>query len=75
MKCAICGGELEKKLVKEEVEAGSDRILAEVEAEVCIHCGERYFAEGTIDKFIEIKETLKKGKGNFKEIGKVYQIV
>ncbi len=40
MKCVFCGGKLEKRTVEEEVAEGSDRILVEVEAEVCLDCHE-----------------------------------
>ena len=73
MRCVLCGGDLEQKLVEEEVKVGADHILVEVEAEVCRNCHERYFAEGVIDRLIELKQKLKVKKVNFPLVGSVYK--
>jgi len=74
MKCVFCGGELEKRIIKEDVAEGSDRAVIEVAAEVCLNCHERYFPEGAIDQMIVLKEKLKEHKAKLKEVGKVYQV-
>ena len=75
MRCAICGGELVHRLVEEEISENNDRIVVKVEAEVCENCRERYYADGIVDKLIDLKERLKKHKVKMHEIGKVYESV
>ncbi|OGQ04600.1 MAG: hypothetical protein A2W61_07350 [Deltaproteobacteria bacterium RIFCSPLOWO2_01_44_7] len=73
MKCVFCKGSLVKKMVEEEVKAGNDHILAEVEAEVCVNCHERYFPQGTIDYLQKLKKELKNKKEQFKPVGQVFR--
>lgn len=74
MKCALCGGELFKKDVKEEVIEGNEHVVVQVKAEVCESCHERYYPSGVVDKLIEIKENLKKKKLKLRPVGKVYEL-
>jgi len=60
-------------MVEEEVKAGNDHILAEVEAEVCVNCHERYFPQGTIDYLQKLKKELKNKKEQFKPVGQVFR--
>ncbi|OIO75330.1 MAG: hypothetical protein AUJ85_03410 [Elusimicrobia bacterium CG1_02_37_114] len=62
MKCALCGGELLKKQVTEEVIEGNEHVVLKVETDVCTNCHERYYASGVVDKLIDIKENLKAKK-------------
>jgi len=74
MKCVFCGGNLQKKMVEEEVANGSDRLLIKVEAEVCVNCHEKYFPEGTVDQMIDQREIMQRRKSKLQEVGKVYQL-
>lgn len=74
MRCALCGGNLRKRVVEEEIVKGRDRIIVKVKAEVCLNCHERYFGEGTVDKLIELKKGLEESKLDLHEIGKVYRV-
>ncbi|GJQ57929.1 MAG: YgiT-type zinc finger protein [Candidatus Scalindua sp. AMX11] len=44
-KCPICGGELEEKIVEKLLRGGDNTAGLKVQAEVCLHCGERLYAE------------------------------
>lgn len=74
MRCVICGGELTEKEVLEEVREDNSHLLVKVKAEVCLNCGERYYASGVVDKLVELKENSGKHGLKLREIGKVYEI-
>ncbi|MBI3755157.1 MAG: YgiT-type zinc finger protein [Deltaproteobacteria bacterium] len=74
MKCVLCGGGVEKKVVDEEIKVFNDHFLVKMEIEVCKSCGERYYAEGQVDGLIHLKKRLEKEKTGCLEVGKVYQI-
>jgi len=75
MRCAICGGELKKMSVTEEVADGNNRVVTRVNAEVCQDCHERYYQEGVVDKLIWLKDALsKKSKMKLHPVGKVYTV-
>jgi YgiT-type zinc finger domain-containing protein len=72
MKCVICKGtNIEKKLVNEEVRAGTDVILVPVEVMVCKSCGERYYDRRTMRYLEEIESQIKKEKISFDVVGRV----
>jgi YgiT-type zinc finger domain-containing protein len=74
MKCALCGGELRKREIVEEIREKDDRILVKVKAEVCEQCHERYYASGIVEKLIELKENLRKRRVSLHLVGKVYEV-
>jgi len=50
MNCEFCGGKTSKKKVKRQHWLnGRLYIIEDVEAEVCLECGERYFHATTLD--------------------------
>jgi len=59
-RCAVCGGELEKKRVTYTREEGGRLVaIGGVPAQVCRTCGEEYFAPQVADelhRIIEAKE-------------------
>ncbi len=73
MKCALCGGQLEKKTVEEEVLWGKNRVVVKVPAEACKNCHERYYAGGVVDKLIDLRDQLEKKKVKLHEVGKVFE--
>lgn len=75
MRCVICAGELKEKDVLDEVREGNNHLLVKVKAEVCLDCGERYYASGVVDRLINIKDNLKKRNLKLHEIGKVYKLI
>ena len=74
MRCALCGGELKKKEVIEEIRQENDHIMVKVKAEVCEQCHERYYASGVVDKLIDLKERFRGHRSALHSIGKVYEM-
>ena len=63
MTCEFCGGQTAKKKVKRQHWLhGKLFIVENVEAEVCLECGERYFHAKTLDEInylLEKEHTVK----------------
>ena len=59
-KCPICGGELEEKEVEKLLRGGEHTAALRVHAEVCLHCGERLYAEDAVRDFERIRNKLKR---------------
>ncbi|MBI4002905.1 MAG: YgiT-type zinc finger protein [Nitrospira defluvii] len=59
-KCPVCGGELETKQVEKLLRGGGNTVSVKVSAEVCLHCGERLYAEEVVRTFEEIRGKLQK---------------
>ena len=60
--CLICGiGSTKIKDVQKIVALNNDTVLINVKAEVCDHCGERFYDSETVRLFEKIKMELKKG--------------
>lgn len=73
-KCPICGGEIMEKEVEKLLRGNGDTAILKVNAEVCLHCGERLYAPEVITRFEDVRKKLKEGKiKDFTEIGKTYQ--
>ncbi|MCF8045590.1 MAG: YgiT-type zinc finger protein [Desulfarculaceae bacterium] len=60
-KCPVCGGEVESKQVEKLLRGGGNTVSVKVSAEVCLHCGERLYAEDVVRTFEEIRGKLQKG--------------
>ncbi len=54
-KCPVCGGELKEKEVEKLLRGGNHTATLRVHAEVCLHCGERLYAEETVRFFEQIR--------------------
>jgi len=73
-KCPICGGEMVQKTVKKVLHGGSDTAILTVDAEVCLHCGERLYSMETVRLFEEIRRKLKSGNTDgLRVVGKSYE--
>jgi YgiT-type zinc finger domain-containing protein len=59
-KCPVCGGELKEKEVEKLLRGGNHTATLRVHAEVCLHCGERLYAEETVRFFAQIRNKLKR---------------
>ncbi len=74
-KCPICGGEMTKKNVEKLLHGGNDTAIIKVEAEVCLHCGERLYPIETVRKFEEIRKKLEHhDTSGLMPLGKSYQV-
>lgn len=60
--CPVCGGELEKKELEEIVRGGHDTATLNVEALVCLRCGEIIYHERTVRTFEKIRAKLRRGE-------------
>jgi YgiT-type zinc finger domain-containing protein len=54
-KCPIYGGELKNKVVEKILHGGSHTAILKVNAEVCLHCGERLYTEDVVRLFENIR--------------------
>ena len=59
-KCPVCSGELETRRVEKLLRGGGNTVSMKVIAEVCLHCGERLYAEDVVKSFETIRSKLKK---------------
>lgn len=75
-KCPGCGGEMVKKEVEKIVRGGNDTVIMRVEADVCLHCGERLFSPETIRQFEQIRTRLERHETeSFCPVGRTFQLV
>ncbi|MFP4687238.1 MAG: YgiT-type zinc finger protein [bacterium] len=73
--CPVCGGEIVRKKVEKILKGGENTAVIEVDAEVCLRCGERLYDEETIRKFEKIRAKLSEGEvTGLKPVGKVYRV-
>jgi len=74
-KCPVCGGELEEKEVDKLLRGGVHIAIMKVQAEVCLHCGERLYSQETVRRFEEIRRKLEREEVSaFKPLGKAFQV-
>ena len=74
-RCPICGGELEEKEVDKLLRGGAHTAIMKVQAEVCLHCGERLYSQETVRRFEEIRRKLEREEVSaFKPLGKTFQV-
>lgn len=74
-KCPICGGPLVRKKVVKLLRGGNNTAIVKVEADVCLHCGERIYSEKTIHMFEKIRVKLKKRQvSDYHPIGHTYKV-
>ena len=59
-KCPVCGGELATKQVEKLLRGGGNTVAIKVASEVCLHCGERLYAEDVVRTFEEMRGKLRK---------------
>ena len=74
-KCPVCGGDLKNKHVEKLLRGGINTVSMKVYAEVCLHCGERLYAENVVKSFEEIRSKLRKQEfSNFKSLGRSFTV-
>ncbi len=74
-KCPVCGGELESKQVEKLLRGGCNTIFMKVSAEVCLHCGERLYAEDVVKSFEKIRSKLRSREfSHFRSLGQSFTI-
>ncbi len=74
-KCPVCGYDLEHKKVEKLLKGGMDVAVLMVEADVCLHCGERLYSEQTIQLFEKIRAKLERHQTKeFHPLGQAFAV-
>ena len=72
---ALCGGEVAEKEVEKLLRGGIHTAVLRVRAEVCLHCGERLYAQETIRLFEQIRLKLERlDVADLVPMGKSFQV-
>jgi YgiT-type zinc finger domain-containing protein len=73
--CPICSGELAEKEVEKLLRGGVNTAVLAVRAEVCLRCGERFYAEETVSQFTEIRRKLERQEtAEFQPLGHSFRV-
>jgi len=74
-KCPVCGGDLVEKEVEKLLRGGDHTAVVKVEAQVCLHCGERLYSEQTVRRFEEIRAKLERQETKeFQPLGRSFGV-
>jgi len=74
-KCPVCGGDLVEKEVEKLLRGGDHTAVVKVEAQVCLHCGERLYSEQTVRRFEEIRAKLERQQTKeFQPLGRSFGV-
>jgi YgiT-type zinc finger domain-containing protein len=74
-KCPVCGGDLKEKVVEKILHGGNHTAVLKVQAEVCLHCGEKLYAEETVRLFEKIRNKLKRQDlSGFDPLGQTFSV-
>ncbi len=75
-KCPVCGGELAEKQVKKVLRGGNHTAILTVQAEVCLHCGERLYTPEIIRRFEEIRSKLEREEiSDFQPVSRSFHVM
>jgi len=75
-KCPVCGGELVEKEIEKLLRGGIHTAVLSVQAEVCLHCGERLYSQETVRRFEEVRAKLERQEtADFQPLGRSFQVV
>lgn len=73
--CPVCGGELVEKKVEKLLRGGTDTATLEVDALVCLRCGERLYPEVTVRLFQKVRTRLERGETDgLALVGNAYEV-
>lgn len=73
--CPVCGGEIIEKEVEKLLRGGNNIAVLTVSAEVCLHCGERFYSEETVQKFEKVRNNLGLNETkHFITLGQAYKV-
>lgn len=74
-RCPVCGGELVEKTVEKLLRGGNHTAVLQVQAEVCLRCGERLYSPETVRRFEEIRAKLERQElGEFQPLGRSFKV-
>jgi len=73
--CPVCNGELAPKKVEKLLRGGNHVAVLRVEAETCLHCGERLYDAATVRRFEDIRAKLERQElETFQPLGQSFQV-
>jgi YgiT-type zinc finger domain-containing protein len=73
--CPVCGGELVEKQVEKLLRGGNNTAVLEVQAEVCLRCGERLYSVETVRQFEQVRAKLESGQvEEFQPLGQSFKV-
>ena len=73
--CPVCGGEVVSKEVEKLLRGGVNTAVVKVQADVCLHCGERMYSKETISLFEQIRAKLTRQEvSEFHPLGQSFQV-
>ena len=71
----MCNGDLKNKQVEKLLRGGGNTVTLKVFAEVCLHCGERLYAEDVVKSFEKIRSKLQRQEfSHFKSLGQSFTV-
>jgi len=74
-RCPVCGGDLAEKEVEKLLRGGIHTAILRVWAEVCLHCGERFYPQDTVRYFEQIRTKLKRQEiSDFQPLGQSFLV-
>jgi YgiT-type zinc finger domain-containing protein len=74
LQCPVCGGEMIVKEVEKLLRGGIHTATITVQAEVCLHCGERLYSQETVRRFEQIRAKLERQEvTEFQPLGQSFQ--
>ncbi len=74
-KCPVCGGQLKEKEVEKLLCGGLHTAVLRINADVCLHCGERLYSEDTVRYFEKVRNKLKRQDVvEFKAVGQSFRV-
>lgn len=74
-RCPVCGGELVSKTVEKLLRGAGDTAVLQVEAEVCLRCGERLYSQETVRRFEQVRAKLERqDTAEFQPLGRSFRV-
>ena len=74
-KCPTCGGEVVRKPTEKLLRGGVNLAVVTVDAEVCLHCGERLYSADAIRSFEKIRGKLDRQQvDEFEPLGRSFRV-
>jgi YgiT-type zinc finger domain-containing protein len=74
--CPVCSGELIESQVEKLLRGGDNTAILEVQAEVCLRCGERLYSLESVRWFEQIRAKLERGQvEEFQPPGQYFKVV
>lgn len=74
-KCPVCGGEMVEKDVEKLLRGGIHTAVLNIQAEVCLRCGERLYSQETVRLFEQVRAKLERQEfDDFQPLGRSFKV-